>query len=241
MKQGPGHRLPTTSWSLILAAADGSDTDASAAFATLCQTYWYPLYGYLRRQGNSREEAEDMTQGFFAKLLEKHYLRDFRPSRGRFRSFLLAALRHFVANERDYAQAQLRGGGQRFLSLDFVDAERRLQAEPRDAQNPESVFERDWALALLDRVVRRLRQEWEQAGRPDHFAFMKVFLTGEPIGYSYREAAEKVGTTEGAFKVAVHRLRRRYRDVLREEIAATVDDSNDVEPEIQFLFGVLSR
>ena len=237
----PRGALPTTSWSLVLAAAHGSDTGAQSALATLCQTYWYPLYAYLRRQGHPPEEAEDLTQGFFTRLIEKRFLQDAAPSRGRFRAFLLAALRHFVSNQREYARAQRRGGGQAILSLDFVDAERRLRYEPAVELTPERIFERDWALALLDRVVRRLRQEWDRAGRADHFNAMKVFLTGEPPGCSYRESAEKMGTSEGAFKVAVHRLRKRYRAVLEEEIAATVDDPSEVAEEIRFLFGALSR
>ncbi len=233
--------IPTTSWSLILRAAEGQDTHAQSALATLCQTYWFPLYAYLRRRGSSREEAEDLTQGFFSKLLEKNYLKDFAPSRGRFRSFILAALRHFVSNERDYSHAFRRGGGQPALSLDFLDAEHRLQIQPRDDQTPELIFERDWALALLDRVVRRLREDSERAGRGPNFAAMKIFLTGEPAGHSYHDAAQTIGMSEGAFKVAVHRLRKRYRQVLQEEIAATVDSVDDVPAEIQFLFGVLSR
>jgi RNA polymerase sigma-70 factor (ECF subfamily) len=233
--------IPTTSWSLILKAAQGRDTHAQSALTTLCQTYWYPLYAYLRRRGSSREEAEDLTQGFFAKLLEKNYLQDFIPSRGRFRSFILAALRHFVSNERDYARAYRRSGGKSALSLDFVNAERHLQIHPRDDQTPEIVFERDWALALLDRVLRRLREDWERADRGAHFAAMKVFLTGEPAGHSYRDVAQNVGMSESAVKVAVHRLRKRYRQVLQEEITATVDSVDEVAGEIQFLFGVLSR
>ena len=234
--------LPTTSWSLVLAAAAGSDTLAQSALATLCQSYWYPLYAYLRRQGYSGEEAEDLTQGFFARLIEKRFLQDVVPSRGKFRAFLLTALRHFVANERDYARAQRRGGGQTILSLDFVDAERRFQYEPPAVElTPERIFERDWALALLDRVVRRLRGEWERAGRWQDFDAMKVFLTGEPAGYTYQRAAAKTGSTEGAFKVAVHRLRKRYRAVLQEEIAATVDDPKEVDEEIRFLLNALSH
>jgi RNA polymerase sigma-70 factor (ECF subfamily) len=202
--------IPTTSWSLILVAAQGRNAEAESALAALCQTYWFPLYAYLRRRGSSREEAEDLTQGFFAKLLEKNYLEDYVRSRGRFRFFILAALRHFVSNERDYVRAYRRTGGQSPLSLDFLDAERRLRIEPSDDRTPESIFERDWALALLDRVVRRLRDDWERAGREAHFLALKVFLTGEPAGHSYRDAAEKIGMTEGAFKVAVHRLRKRY-------------------------------
>ena len=191
--------------------------------------------------GHSTAEAEDLTQGFFARLIEKNYLEDFVPSRGRFRSFLLAALRHFVANERDYARAQRRGGGQPALSLDFRDAERRFQFEPAIEQTPEHIYERDWALALLDRVISRLRQEWEHSGRAGQFSAMKAFLTGEPAGDSYRDAADKTGTSEGAFKVAVHRLRKRYRALVQEEIASTVDDPGEVAEEIRFLFGVLSR
>src|SRR5262245_10141327 len=197
--------LPTTSWSLILSAARGSDTRAKSALATLCQTYWYPLYAYMRRQGHSTTEAEDLTQGFFARLIEKRYLGDFVPSRGRFRTFLLAALRHFVANERDYAHAQRRGGGQPVLSLDFGDAERRFQFEPAIDLTPERIYERDWALALLGRVVSRLRQEWEHSGRADQFTAMKAFLTGDRADCSYRDAADKIGTSETALKVAVHR------------------------------------
>jgi RNA polymerase sigma-70 factor (ECF subfamily) len=237
----PHNALPTTSWSLVLAAAHGADSRAQSALTALCQSYWYPLYAYLRRQGHSLEEAEDLTQGFFTRLIEKQFLQDVTPQRGKFRSFLLTALRHFASNERDYARAQRRGGGQPVFSLDFADGERRFLREPVVEMTPERIYERDWALALLDRVMRRLRHEWESSGRGDQFNRMKVLLTGDPAGYSYREAAATMGTTEGALKVAVHRLRKRYRAMLQEEIAATVDDPSEVAEEIRFLFDALSR
>jgi RNA polymerase sigma-70 factor (ECF subfamily) len=181
-----------------------------------------------------------LTQGFFARVLEKDYLGDVEPSRGRFRSFLLSALRHYVSNERDFANAKRRGGGVQPLSLDFAGAEGRYLFEPPDERTPDRLYERDWALALLDRVLAQLRQEWSRAGKEEHFEFFKAFLTGDPTVNSYREAAGRLGMTEGAFKVGIHRIRKRYRALLEAEISETVDNPEDVRQEIRFLFGALS-
>jgi RNA polymerase sigma-70 factor (ECF subfamily) len=201
----------------------------------LCRVYWYPVYAYTRHRGWSHAEAQDLTQEFFTRLLEKDVLASVDEGRGRFRSFLLAACKNFLSNERDRARAQKRGGGRHLLSLDFSTAEGRYRSEPAFAETPARLFERRWALTLLDQVLDRLRQENEAAGKGRLFASLKVFLTGDG-GPSYAEVAAELGSSEGAIKVAIHRLRGRYRDLLREEIAQTVESAEQIEDEIQALF-----
>jgi len=232
--------FPTTRITLIHAARSGSGTQAQEALAALCRAYWYPIYAYVRRLGYPADEAEDLTQGFFTRVLEKHYLRDFQRERGRFRSFLLVSLKHFVANERDWAQAQKRGGGQTALALDDVlqDAERRYSLEPRDSVTPERIFERQWALAVLTRVQDLMVQEAAAAGTHAQFERLKGLLVGEDdIGY--RALAAELDTTEGALKVAVHRLRQRFKERLREEIAETVASPDEVGDELRYLLAAL--
>jgi RNA polymerase sigma-70 factor (ECF subfamily) len=227
----------TTHWSLVLAAR-GQTPAAREALAELCRVYWFPLYAYIRRQGHAAHEAEDLTQELFAQLLQRDDLAGLDPSRGRFRAFLLASCRHFLANQADKAQALKRGGGRTSLPLDLADADRRYAAEPGHEQTPERLFERRWALALLDQVLGRLRGHYETAGQAALFEHLKGALTGETDG-PYAEVAVALGMTEGAVKVAAHRLRQRYRDFLREEIARTVADEAEVDDEVRTLFRAL--
>ena len=238
MSSGDSHpgRFPTTQWNLVLIAGQGSSQESQEALATLCRTYWYPLYGFVRRQGYSPDEARDLTQGFFTRLLEKRYLRDYQRERGRFRSFLLASLKHFLANERDWARAQKRGGGVSSLSLETLieTGEHRYSLEPRSNLTPEKIFERQWALTVLDQVLLQLREN------RDDFERLKGFLIGDEARIPYRQLADDLGTTEGALKVSVHRLRRRFREVLREKISHTVSDAAEVQEEIRYLMAIVA-
>jgi RNA polymerase sigma-70 factor (ECF subfamily) len=223
-----------------LAAGAGDTTCARDALARLCQTYWHPLYAYVRRVGHSPPDAQDLTQEFFARLLEKNYLTEADESRGRFRSFLLASLKHFLANEWDKARAQKRGGAQIPISIDVASAETSCHWEPADNSTAEKIFERRWALTLLDGVLRRLKEEYVQDGKENLFEQLKPTLTEASRSVRYAEIAVRLGTSEGAVKVAVHRLRQRYREVLRAEIAGTVATPSEVEDEIRSLFAALS-
>jgi RNA polymerase sigma-70 factor (ECF subfamily) len=225
---------------LIQVARAEAGPEAHQALSLLCNAYWYPIYAYVRRLGHSQEEAEDLTQGFFARVLEKHYLRDFDQDRGRFRSFLLAALKHFIANQRDAARAVKRGGGRAPLPLDEVlDAERRYRLEPRTDLTPDRIFERQWALTVLARVQDQLRDESKRQGKAAQFERLKGLLVGDDAEAGYRTAAGELNTTEGALKVAVHRLRRRFRELLREEIAQTVANPQEVGDELRDLFSAI--
>ena len=236
---GRGARFETTEWSVVLAAGGEQSSAVRAALATLCETYWYPLYAYVRRQGHTADDARDLTQAFFARFLEKQAVLDVRRERGRFRSFLLASIRNFLLNEAVHRRTLKHGGGQVVLSLDFETAEGRYLREPQDARTPERVFDRRWALTVLDRVLRRLRREWLDTGKGLEFDRLKDCLSGEsPVG-GYRELGQTLGLTEGAVKVAVHRLRRQYRRLLREEIARTVATDQAVDEEIRYLSRVL--
>jgi RNA polymerase sigma-70 factor (ECF subfamily) len=233
----PSH-FATTHWSLVLAARDRAEPGADDALASLCTLYWYPLYAYVRRRGHSADEAHDLTQEFFARLLEKDFLAAVDRSKGKFRSFLLAACNHFLANERDRARAKKRGGGRPLLSLDSADAEGRYRAEPAENLTPEKLFERRWALALLQQVMTRLRDEFEAKGKGRLFDHLRGFLVGEK-GVGYHRAGRELGLSEGAVKVAVHRLRQRYRELLHEEIGRTVEGPDQVEEEVRELFAAL--
>jgi RNA polymerase sigma-70 factor (ECF subfamily) len=228
----------TTRWSLVVAAQHRSQPEAGQALAELCRLYWYPLYGYIRSRGHGHDEAQDLTQEFFARLLEKDGLAAVDQNKGRFRSFLLAACQHFLANQHDHDRAQKRGGGRQSVSIDFRDADGRYGHEPAHGETPERLFERRWALALLERVLARLRGEYEAAGRGRLFHCLKARLTGDRA-VPHAQAAAELGVTEGAIKVAVHRLRQRYRELLRDEIGQTVDDPGQVEEEIRALFAAL--
>jgi RNA polymerase sigma-70 factor (ECF subfamily) len=224
---------------VVVAAGRRSSPQAQTALAHLCRTYWYPLYAFIRRQGFSPEESQDLTQEFFVRLLEKEFLALVDREKGRFRSFLLTACKHFLSNERDKARTKKRGGDRDFISLSVNDAESRYRLEPAHDLTPESLFERRWAMTLLEEVLVQLKKELIQAGKADLFDHLKDLLTAEKSKISYREAAQKLGTTEGAAKVAVHRLRKRYRDLLRVEIAKTISQPDLIEDEIRDLFTVL--
>jgi RNA polymerase sigma-70 factor (ECF subfamily) len=229
----------TTHWSLIAQAAGQESPSSQAALSDLCQAYWYPVYAFIRRRGQSADDARDLAQEFFATLLEKGYLADADPERGRFRSFLLTAVSRFVSKQHERAAAAKRGGGRKPLPLDFSDGESRYQREPSHQWTPERIFARRWALTLLDRAISTLRQEHETAGKLAQFDALKVFLTGEAGAPPLRQVAEQLGTTEGAVKVAVHRLRQKYRETLRNEIAQTVAAQEDVDDELRLLLTAL--
>jgi RNA polymerase sigma-70 factor (ECF subfamily) len=236
--QGPS-QFPTTRWTLVLAAGDPRPKEARSALVALCESYWYPLYAYLRRRGYSADQAQDLTQDFFVRVLEGRYLDRADPEKGRFRSFILTSLKFFIADEGDRERAQKRGGGT-VESFEFTSGEERYRREPAHDETPERIFERRWALAMLDRVVERLRNEFVQHGRPEHFDRLKMFLLGQSDA-PYAALAREMNTSEGALKVAIHRLRRRYRDLFRQEIADTVADPSEVESELRYLAAVLTR
>lgn len=233
-------RFATTHWSVVLTAQDTGSSDCDQALTTLCQTYWFPLYAYLRRKGFDRHQAEDYTQAFLTRLLEKKYLRQVEPERGRFRSFLLGALRHFVANELDRAHAKKRGGAHTLVSLDIQTAEGRYSREPADTMSPERLFERSWALTVLNRAMDELQAEATSAKKRRIFSALKDCLTLAQDAVPYGDLAAELQMTEGAVRVAMHRLRKRYRELLRAEIAQTVAGADQVEDEIRDLFGALS-
>jgi RNA polymerase sigma factor (sigma-70 family) len=232
-----GNEFPTTSWSLVHSAGDLLHQDRRDALVCLCERYWYPVYAYVRRRGYSEEEAQDLTQDFFVRILEGRYLNRADPNRGRFRSFLLTSCKFFLADQADRAHAQKRGAGA-ILPFEVAAGEERYRFEPVDDQTPEHIFERRWALMLLDRTVACLRDEFVQYGRLEDFEKFKVFLLGQ-AEVSYAELARELGATEGGLKVAVHRLRKRYRVLLLREIRETVADPAEVDSEIRFLFSVL--
>ena len=236
-----GGRFTTTHWSLVLAAAGTEDAHGREALAKLCQVYWYPLYAFVRRQGHGPHDAQDLTQEFFMRLLEKDYLGDVDRSKGKFRSFLLAALKHFLSKEWARAKTLKRGGGHTLVPLDTLSAEDRYRREPEDNATPERLFERRWALTLLDRVLTRLSEEYETTGKRAMFEQLQGCLTGDSDLLPYAELAARLGMTEGAVKVAVHRLRQRYRGVLRDEIAQTVADPAEIDDEIRQLFSALGK
>jgi RNA polymerase sigma factor (sigma-70 family) len=209
--------------------------------ARLCARYWYPLYAYLRRQGKSPHDAQDLTQGFLLHLLKNQGLERVQREKGRFRSFLLAALKNFLADEWEKSQAQKRGGGVAAVSLDTDDAEERYQSDLAGPMEPDKLFERRWALTLLERVLGQLEAEFAAAGKKERFESLQVFLSGEPAGISYAEAGRQIGMSEGAVKVAVLRMRQRYRELLRGEIAQTVATEGEVEEELRYLLEVLGR
>jgi DNA-directed RNA polymerase specialized sigma24 family protein len=225
---------------MILAASDAGHAGFDEALAELCGTYWYPLYAYARRLGYCPDSACDSTQGYFAKLLEKRYLQDAQEERGRFRSFLLASFRHYLSNERAHERAVKRGGGAPLLSIDMETAEGRYALEPREDLTPERLFERRWAIMLLDGALADVQAEWESAGSARFFGVAKVYLTGESGAAPYCEAAGTLEMSVGAFKVAVHRLRRRFRDAVRSRIAATVGQPEQIEEELRFLFRAIA-
>ena len=237
---GPSGAFATTHWTIVVAAAHAGTGEAGPAMAELCETYWYPVYLFIRRQTGDADAALDLTQGFFARLLEKRDLAGVDRARGRFRSWLVAAVKNYMSNERDRARAGKRGGGRRPLSIDAADAESRYRLEPAHDLTPERVFERRWALTLLDRVLSALRAESHAEGKTALFEALKDCLGGRPGESRYREAATRLGMAEGAVRMAAHRLRRRYRELLREQIAQTVETPEQIDEEIAFLFKAVS-
>ena len=231
----------TTHWTVVLSAGKSGTTHATAALERLCQTYWYPLYGYVRRCGHSPEDAQDLTQAFFARLLEGQWIGRADREKGKFRSFLLSALKYFLADEWDRARAKKRGGGFTPLPLQLDTAETRYGHEPSDHTTPEQLYERRWALALLEEVLRRLASEYEKDGKAKHFAELNPCLVGDRSALPYAELAVKLGLSESAVKSIAHRMRLRYRELLREEIANTVDSPAEVDEELQHLFTILGR
>jgi RNA polymerase sigma-70 factor (ECF subfamily) len=230
----------TTRWTVVLQAGRKSSPNSDRALADLCQSYWYPLYAYVRRRCQSREDAEDLTQGFFEKFLAKNYLEGLNAERGKFRAFLLASLKHFLANEWDKAGRQKRGGGSQHLSLDWQQADERFHVVPPDHASPDRLFDREWAITLLEQVVERLRSECTADGRAELFEQARGYLMlGEAL-IPYSEAAAKLGLEEGAVRVAVHRLRKRYRQLLRDEIAQTINDPAQVQEELRSLQAALA-
>jgi RNA polymerase sigma factor (sigma-70 family) len=232
-------RFATTSWSQVLKAREGTGTEARQALEGLCETYWYPLYAYVRRQGKEPDEARDLTQAFFAHLLEKETLQAAEPSAGRFRSFLLASLKHFLSHERDRARALKRGGGTPPISLDADAAEKRYDREPAAGLTPEQIFERRWARTVVDEALARLEEESSDEGHLQELARLKAYLTGEEPRVPYREVASELGMTEGAVRMAVHRLRQRFGQLLRAEIAETLADPEETDEEVRHLLLVI--
>jgi RNA polymerase sigma-70 factor (ECF subfamily) len=231
--------FPTTTWTLVLSAGR-DDARSSEALASLCEKYWYPLYAYVRRCGYAVEQAQDLTQEFFCRVLEKRYIDRADRNKGRFRTFLLSSLTYFLSDQKDRQFALKRGGACAILPFEIRAGEEVYQREPTHNETPEKIFERRWALALLDRVVGKLREEFASGGQLAQFERLKVFLLGQGEDVPYVELAKELETTEGALKVAIHRLRKRYRALLREEIAETVADPAEVEGELRYLAGALA-
>lgn len=236
----PGDIFATTHWTVVLAAGRRHTPQSDHALEELCRTYWFPLYAYVRRRGHSKEDAEDLTQAFFARFLAKNYLEGLSAERGRFRAFLLAALKHFLINEWRKSQRLKRGGGEVALSLDWETADTQFQVAATPGLNPEKAYDREWALALLERVIARLCDECAAEGRGRMFEVLKPFLTAGKGALLFAEAAARLDATEGAVRVAAHRLRKRYRQLLRDEIAQTLTDPAQVDEEMRALFSAFS-
>jgi len=238
MRGARASNFPTTSWSLVLAAAANPTPDSCASLADLCRNYWQPIYAFVRRSGYDRDQAQDLTQAFFATMLEKNYLGDADRERGRFRTFLLTAVKHFLANEWDQAHALKRGGGRAAVPIDPAEAEAWYAPEVSGQQppdTPERIYERQWALSVLEQVMAKLRTEFAAEDKAAYFDRLKPLLTGDPEAVRYDTLAADLSSSPGALRVAVHRMRRRYRDLLRAEIAETVSTAADIDEEIRFL------
>ena len=232
----------TTHWSVVLTAGQhDSPQAAAAALEKLCSTYWYPLYAYVRRRGYSPEDAQDLTQEFFARLLQQSSITRADRAKGRFRSFLLGALNHFLADAKDRAAAKKRGGGQPLISWDQDDAEERFGAEPVDELSPETIFERRWALSILDQATKRLRVEYQAAGKAQLFERLKSYVEGGTGTPSYAETALRLDLSESSVRSAIFRLRRRYHELVRAEVGQTVADANELDEELRHLRAVFSE
>jgi len=231
----------TTHWSVVLATADQDSPQAAVALERLCRTYWYPLYAYVRRRGYSHEDAQDLTQGFLVQLLERHSFGRADASKGRFRSFLLGGLNYFLSDERDRAGAQKRGGGQPTLSfIDAQAADERYRLEPVDERSPDKLFERRWAVALLDQVLARLEQEFREAGKAELFQRLRGFLVAGTGEESYAEVGARLGLSGEAVRKTLQRMRHRYYELFREEVAHTVAGPAEVEEELRYLYAVIA-
>ena len=231
----------TTSWTVVLTAKNAQRTASREALQVLCEVYWPPLYSYIRHKGYSVENAKDLTQEFFATLLAKNYLIDVDPAKGRFRSFLLASLNHFLANERAKDLTQKRGGRQVHVSLDFLEAEQRYIGGPSHRLSPEAMFDAEWARTTIELALKKLEVEYTESGKSRLFSALKSCLSGAGTDLTYKELAHRLGMSEGATKVAVHRLRKRYGARLRSAIADTVEDSEEVDEELKYLATVVGR
>ena len=236
----PADIFATTHWTVVLAAGQKRTPQSDQALEALCKTYWYPLYAYVRRRGYSKEDAEDLTQAFFERFLAKNYLDGVNAERGRFRAFLLASLKHFLANEWDRSQRQKRGGHATHFSLNWQTADTQFQVAAK-VVSPDAEFDREWAIALLEKVISRLGKECDKEGRGEQFAKLRPFLTAGKGDIAYAEVAQSIGMDEGAVRVAVHRLRKRYRQLLTDEIAQTLSDSAKVEDEMKALFAAFAH
>jgi DNA-directed RNA polymerase specialized sigma24 family protein len=240
MRGTSDHRFPKTSWSLILAAGGSLNSDSGKALQTLCRIYWNPVYAFIRRSGHDPEKSMDLTQSFFALLLEKNYVKAADQQRGRFRSFLLTAVKHFLANEWDRDHALKRGGGQIAVSIDTVQEDRWYALAAVEDATPENLFERRWALSLLEQVMSRLRAEFAEAGKSKQFELLVNFLTQDKESARYQAVATQMGVSCGALRMAVHRMRRRYKEILYAEVSETVSTAEEIEEEIRFLLSTLS-
>jgi RNA polymerase sigma factor (sigma-70 family) len=236
----PGDIFATTHWTVVLAAGRRHTPQSDGALEELCRTYWFPLYAYVRRRGSSKEDAEDLVQAFFARFLEKNYLNGLSAERGRFRAFLLASLKHFLINEWKKSRRLKRGGGEKLLSLDWESADQKFQVAATNERSPDRAFDREWALALLAKVIGRLQDECAADGKVKLFEELKIFLTDGKGGQSHADAAKNLGMDETAVRVALHRLRKRYRALLRAEIAQTLADDSQVDEELRALFGAFA-
>lgn len=234
-----GSEFYTTHWSVVLQAGLETSPDSRQALERLCKIYWYPLYAYVRRQGHSVEDAQDLTQDFFARLLERKYLQLADRNRGRFRTFLLTSLKHFLINEWNKVNCDKRGGGQKTLLLDEAAAESRFATEPVMEQPPDALYDRGWAAILLDRSLAALRAEFEQSGKGELFDRLKIYVWGGKSTLSYAAMSEQLDMTEGAVKVAVHRLRQRYGELLRNEVAQTVATAAEIDEELRYLASIV--
>ena len=232
------HDFVTTHWSVVLAAGNVKQRPAREALSLLCENYWQPLYGYARRRAADQAEAQDLTQAFFAELLEKNYVAAADPNRGRFRAFLLTAFKHFLSKQREKGRAQKRGGGRAPLSLDFATADSLLDIAPAGGLTPEQIYDREWAMTLLTKIMDRLAREYDHAGKAEQFEALRGYLVGDHSGSSYAQAAAKLGMTESAAKKSASRMRKRYRELLREEIRQTVANPREVDDEIRNLFAI---
>jgi RNA polymerase sigma-70 factor (ECF subfamily) len=230
----------TTHWSVVLTAGADETSQSHIALERLCQTYWFPIYAHLRRQNHSRHESQDLTQAFFAHLLANQRLQQVHPEKGKFRSFLLASLRHFLMNEWDKARTLKRGGQFQIVSLEAEAAEERFRREPSHGETPEKTFERTWAMTLLDSVFAALRQEYAGDGKAALFDALQNYLSGDKGTVPYADTAERLGVSEGAVKMAVLRMRRRFGELLRAEIARTVSQPDEIDEEIRCLFTAMS-